>query len=316
MIDLRHLRQFVAVAEELHFGRAAQRLHMTQPPLTQAVHGLEAALEVQLFDRSKRAVTLTPGGEALLVRARRLLRAADELPLAVKAAAEGLTGQLRLAFVSTVAYGPLPHLLGGFRVSNPDVSLHLREATFDVQLAAFGADEVDAGFVVHAPGAAPPGFAALTVLAEPLVLALPVGHAAAATQRTLRFEDIASDPLVIFPRNIGPSLFDAVLSFYRVNGITPHIGQEAIQMQTIVSLVSAGMGVAWVPEALTQLQRSGVVYRHVQDVPLTSETSLIWNKQALPVVERFISHVREAIDSSTLVRHPAGVRHSAGSSPQ
>jgi DNA-binding transcriptional LysR family regulator len=291
MIDLRQLRQFVAVAEELHFGRAAQRLHMTQPPLTQA---LEAELEVQLFDRTKRSVALTPGGEALLMRALGLLRAADDLPRAVKAAAEGLTGHLRLAFVSTVAYGPLPNLLSGFREHNPDVSLQLREATLDVQLAAFHADDVDAGFVVHAPGAAPLGFATLTVLSEPLVLALPVNHVAAAAEHVLRFEDIASDPLVIFPRNIAPSLFDSVLSFYHVNGITPHIRQEAIQMQTIVSLVSAGMGVAWVPEALTQLQRPGVVYRHVQGVPLTSETSLIWNKQALPVVERFISHVRRA----------------------
>jgi len=295
MIDLRQLRQFVAVAEELHFGRAALRLHMTQPPLTQAVHSLEAALEVQLFERSKRSVALTPSGEALLMRALPLLRAAEDLPRAVKAAAEGLTGHLRLAFVSTVAYGPLPSLLSGFRENNPDVSLQLREATLDVQLAAFYADEVDAGFIVHAPGTAPLGFATLTVLAEPLVLALPINHAAAATGHTLCFEDIASDPLVIFPRNIAPSLFDSVLSFYHVNGITPRIRQEAIQMQTIVSLVSAGMGVAWVPEALTQLQRPGVVYRHVQGMPLTSETSLIWNKQAPPVVERFISHVRNAV---------------------
>jgi DNA-binding transcriptional LysR family regulator len=305
MIDLRQLRQFVAVAEELHFGHAARRLHMTQPPLTQAVHGLEAALGVQLFERSKRSVALTPGGEALLGGARRLLCAADDLPRAVKAAAEGLTGHLRLAFVSTVAYGPLPHFLSGFRENNPDVSLQLREATLDVQLAAFGADEVDAGFVVHAPGAAPLGFATLTVLAEPLVLALPINHAAAATGHMLRFEDIASDPLVIFPRNIAPSLHDSVLSLYRANGITPHIGQEAIQMQTIVSLVSAGMGVAWVPAALTQLQRPGVVYRHVQGVPLISETSLIWNKQVPPVVERFIRHVRDAANSSMRVRQCA-----------
>jgi DNA-binding transcriptional LysR family regulator len=293
MIDLRQLRQFVAVAEELHFGRAALRLHMTQPPLTQAVHGLEAELKVQLFDRSKRSVTLTPGGEELLVCARRLLCAADELPSAVQSAAKGLTGQLRLAFVSTVAYGPLPNWLGGFREKNPDVRLRLREATLDVQLAAFGADEVDAGFVLHAPGAAPPGFASLTVLSESFVLALPAGHTAAA-KPTLRFEDIGSDPIVIFPRHIGPSLFDAVLSFYRANDITPEISQEAIQMQTIVSLVSAGMGVAWVPEALSRLQRPGVVYRHVQGVPLTSETSLIWKDRALPVVERFVSHVRDA----------------------
>jgi DNA-binding transcriptional LysR family regulator len=290
-MELRQLRQFVAVAEELHFGRAARRLHMTQPPLTQAVRGLEAALEVQLFERSKRSVALTPAGDALLVHARRLLRAADELPRAVKAAAEGLSGVLRLAFVSSIAYGPLPEWLRGFRERQPDVALQLREATLDVQLAAFDADEVDAGFVLHAPGAAPAGFAARTVLAEPLVLALPAAHAAV-TKRVLRFDDIAAEPLVIFPREIAPSLFDAVLSFYRGRGLTPRIAQEAIQMQTIVNLVSAGMGVAWVPQALTQLQRPGVAYRRVAAVPLACETSLIWREPGLPVVQRFVVHVQ------------------------
>jgi DNA-binding transcriptional LysR family regulator len=290
-MELRQLRQFVAVAEELHFGRAARRLHMTQPPLTQAVRGLEATLGVLLFDRSKRSVALTPAGEALLAQARRLLRAADELPRVVKAAAEGLSGQLRLAFVSSIAYGPLPEWLRGFRERHPDVALQLREATLDVQLAAFEADEVDAGFVLHASGAAPAGFAACTVLAEPLVLALPATHVAA-TQRGLRFADIGAEPLVIFPRAIAPSLFDAVLSFYRGRGLTPRIAQEAIQMQTIVNLVSAGMGVAWVPQALTQLQRPGVVYRRVATVSLACETSLIWREPVLPVVQRFVQHVQ------------------------
>lgn len=290
-MELRQLRQFVAVAEELHFGRAARRLHMTQPPLTQAVRGLEAALGVLLFERSKRSVALTPAGDALLVHARRLLRAADELPRAVKAAADGLSGQLRLAFVSSIAYGPLPEWLRGFRERHPDVGLQLREATLDVQLAAFDADEVDAGFVLHAPGAAPAGYAARTVLTEPLVLALPATHAAV-TKRVLRFADISVEPLVIFPREIAPSLFDAVLSFYRGRGLTPRIAQEAIQMQTIVNLVSAGIGVAWVPQSLMQLQRPGVAYRRVGAIPLACETSLIWREPALPVVQRFIAHVQ------------------------
>jgi DNA-binding transcriptional LysR family regulator len=290
-MELRQLRQFVAVAEELHFGRAAVRLNMTQPPLTQAVRALEATLGVQLFERSKRSVSLTPAGDALLVHARRLLRAADELPRTVRAAAEGLSGQLRLAFVSSVAYGPLPQWLQSFRERHAGVALQLREATLDVQLAAFEADEVDAGFVLHAPGAAPAGFAVRTVLAEPLVLALPAGHAAA-SKRAPRFADIAGEPLVIFPREIAPSLFDAVLSFYRSQAFTPRIAQEAIQMQTIVNLVSAGMGVAWVPQALTQLQRPGVTYRRVTGVPLACETSLIWREPVLPVVERFVLHVQ------------------------
>lgn len=292
MIDLRPLRQFVAVAEELHFGRAARRLHMTQPPLTQAVQGLERELEVALFLRSKRSVALTPAGEALLEQARRLLRAADALPAAVRAAAAGRSGLLRLAFVSSIAYGPLPDWLRGFRQAHPEVDVQLREATLDVQLAAFAAEEIDAGFVLHAPDAAPPGFGARTVLTETMQLVLPATHPLAA-RRTLRFAEAAAEPLVIFPRQITPSLFDAVVAAYRGAGFTPRIAQEAIQMQTIVNLVSGGMGVAWVPQSLVQLQRPGVVYRAVQGVQLAAQTSLLWPEPAPPVVQRFVDHVVE-----------------------
>lgn len=290
MIDLRPLRQFVAVAEELHFGRAARRLHMTQPPLTQAVQALERELEVALFVRTKRSVALTPAGHSLLDQARRLLRAADALPAAVRAAAAGRSGLLRLAFVSSIAYGPLPDWLRGFRQAHPEVDVQLREATLDVQLAAFAAEEIDAGFVLHAPDAAPPGFGARTVLTEPMLLVLPAAHPLAA-RRTLRFADAAAEPLVIFPRQITPSLFDAVVAAYRGAGFTPRIAQEAIQMQTIVNLVSGGMGVAWVPQSLGQLQRPGVVYRAVQGVRLAAQTSLLWPEPAPPVVQRFVEHV-------------------------
>ena len=201
MIELRPLRQFVAVAEELHFGRAARRLAMTQPPLTQAVQALERTLGVLLFERSKRTVALTPAGHALLEEARRLLRAAEALPAAVQAAALGQAGRLRLAFVSSIAYGALPLWLRGFREAQRGVQLHLREATLDVQMAAFATDEIDAGFVLHAPGAAPPGFAALTLLREAMWLALPEGHPASARKR-LRDADIAAAPLLIFPRAV------------------------------------------------------------------------------------------------------------------
>lgn len=290
MIELRLWRQFVTLAEELHFGRAALRLHMTQPPLTTAIQGLERNIGVPLFIRTRRSVALTPAGAALLPAARRLLAAAEGLPRVAQAAAAGLAGQLRLAFVSNIAYGPLPEWLRRFREAHPDVALQLREATLDVQLEAFDADEIDAGFVLHAPGAAPPGFAAWAALVEPLVMALPAAHPAAALP-AVRLADVAAEPLVIFPRQIAPSLFDAVLAAYRAQGATPRIAQEAIQMQTIVNLVSAGMGVAWVPASVTQLQRPGVVYRRVDDAGLRCETSLIWREPPPPVVQRFIDHV-------------------------
>lgn len=291
MIELRPLRQFVAVAEELHFGRAARRLAMTQPPLTQAVQALERTLGTLLFERNKRSVALTPAGVALLDEARRLLRAAEALPAAVQAAAQGQAGRLRLAFVSSIAYGALPLWLRGFREARPGVQLQLREATLDVQLAAFATDEIDAGFVLHAPGAAPPGFATLTVLREAMWLALPEGHPAS-TRKNLRDADIAAAPLLIFPRAVTPSLYDAILARQRARGLTPQVAQEAIQMQTLVNLVSAGIGVAWVPESVTRLQRPGVVYRRVVGAPVMAETSLIWREPAVPVVQRFVEHVK------------------------
>jgi DNA-binding transcriptional LysR family regulator len=302
--DLRQLRQFTVLAEECHFGRAAARLAMTQPPLTQAIQRLEAALGARLFERSQRRVALSPAGEVLLPLARKLLEGADALAPAVRAAAAGLSGQLRLAFVSSVTYGPLPAWLSGFRAAYPDIALSLREATLDVQLELFAAGEIDAGFVLHAPGAVPPGFEHVRVIDEALVMALPQGHpawqaaaGAAAIVPRLRWRDVSAEPLVIFPRNIAPSLFDALVSAYHAGGQTLRIAQQAIQMQTIVNLVSGGMGVAWVPESLTHLQRAGVRYARVTGLPgqaLRCETSLVWRAGAAPVVQRFVEHVRGA----------------------
>jgi DNA-binding transcriptional LysR family regulator len=302
--DLRQLRQFTVLAEECHFGRAAARLAMTQPPLTQAIQRLEAALGARLFERSQRRVALSPAGAVLLPLARKLLEGADALAPAVRAAAAGLSGQLRLAFVSSVTYGPLPAWLSGFRAAYPDVALSLREATLDVQLELFAAGEIDAGFVLHAPGAVPPGFEHVRVIDEALVMALPQGHAAwrsspagEAAMPRLRWRDVRTEPLVIFPRTIAPSLFDALVSAYHAGGETLRIAQQAIQMQTIVNLVSGGMGVAWVPESLTHLQRAGVRYARVSGLPgqaLRCETSLVWRVGAAPVVQRFVEHVRAA----------------------
>ena len=291
MIEIRLLQQFAVLAEELHFGRAAARLHMTQPPLSQAIRQLEERLGVPLFVRNPRQVALSPAGAALWPEVQRLLQQVDALPAKARAAAQGQAGTLRLAFVSSIAYGPLPGWLRAFRAASPGVSLQLREATMDVQLQAFARDEIDAGFVLHAPGAVPAGLTHLTVLKEPMVAALPEGHPLA-RRRALRFDALAGEPLVIFPRAIAASLHDAILGHYRSRGLTPEVAQEAIQMQTIVNLVGAGMGVAWVPAALQQLQRPGVVYRQVADGPGECHTSLLLPQAAPPVVQRFVATVQ------------------------
>lgn len=291
-IELRVWRQFLAVAETLHFGRAAQALHMTQPPLTQAIQQLERRLGVRLFERTRRSVVLTPAGAALIEPARQLLQQAAALPGRARDAARGEVGRIRLGFVSTIAFGPLPLWLRAFREAQPGIAIDLREATGDVQLEAFAAQELDAGFVLHAPGIAlPPSLQRLSLGVEPLVLALPES-----TPKRLSATALLREPLVIFPRVIAPSLYDAVLAFYHRHGVTPVIAQEAIQMQTIVNLVSAGLGLALVPQAMRSLQRPGIVYRALpvalaEGAP-RAETSLVWRPEAPPVVQRFVDFVR------------------------
>lgn len=313
-IELRLWRQFVAVAELLHFGRAAQRLHMTQPPLTQAIASLEAQLGVRLFDRTKRSVRLTPAGEALLPKALELLAIALALPAHARAAAAGESGRLRLAFVSTVGFELLPRWVRAFREACPGVELELIEATGDVQLQALDRGEVDAGFMLHSPGFEPGGGAKqaragarrnsaaltplthLTIAREPLVVAVPDHHALASVPR-LSLAAVLAEPLVIFPRRILPSVYDAIFGLYHGAGQSPQVAQEAIQMQTIVNLVSAGLGVAWVPESVRRFQRPGVVYRALggprgHAVP-ACETSLVWSSGvANPSLQRFIAFAR------------------------
>ena len=301
-IELRAWRQFLVLAEALHFGRAALQLHMTQPPLTLAIQQLERRLGSALFERTRRSVVLTPVGAALVEPVRQLLRHAAALPVLARNASAGEMGRIRLGFVSTVGFGPLPAWLRGFRDAHPRITIELREATGDVQLRGFENAEIDAGFMLHAPGHAP-GHSAdpmvqlrqLSLGIEPLVLALPDAVPWARAHR-LKPADVLAQPLVIFPRAATPSLFDAVLTFYHRHGVTPVIAQEAIQMQTIVNLVSAGLGLALVPRSVTQLQRPGVVYRPLPGALAEGapqcETSLLWPTDAQPVVMRFVEFVQ------------------------
>ena len=298
LVELRLWRQFIAVAEELHFGRAAVRLHMTQPPLTQAIAHLEQLLGVRLFERTKRSVQLTAAGITLLPEARELLARALALPARARAAAHGEMGRLRLAFVSTVGFGLLPEWVREFRALYPQVECELIEATGDVQLQALERGDADAGFMLHSPGFAPPGLHQLRIAREPLFVALPELHPLAGS-RGLSFAAVLREPLVIFPRRILPSLHDAIFAMYHAAGRTPHIAQEAIQMQTIVNLVSAGLGIAWVPESVRQFQRAGVVYRRIagakaREVP-ASETSLVWADTAHPTRDRFVDFARSLL---------------------
>jgi DNA-binding transcriptional LysR family regulator len=294
-IELRQLRYFVAVAEEMHFGRAAARLHMTQPPLSQTIQSLEAALGIQLFSRTRRSVALTPAGAALLPEAQRLLLQAAALPDLARRAAAGESGRLSLAFVSTADYSVLPPFLREFRSHYPQVQIDLREATSDVQLEDLAQGRIDVGLLIPPlPDKLKAELDYLPVLSEPLILAAPKGIKALRGKNTVGLSALNDLPLIIFPRRIAPAFHDAILACFRDAGLTPHIGQEAIQMQTIVGLVSAGMGFALVPQSVSNLKRPGVEYKPLLDKTPFVETGLAWRRDnASPVLHAFLELLRK-----------------------
>jgi DNA-binding transcriptional LysR family regulator len=310
--DLRQLRYFVTVAEEKHFGRAAARLSMTQPPLSQAIRALEETLGVELFARTKRSVELTPVGADLLPEVQRLLASAEGLRPLAQSLARGEAGVLSLAFVSTADYGLLPSLLRDFGARHPRVRLELTEATSDVQVDELVAGRIDAGLVIAPlPSRHAAQLSWLPIAREPLVIAMStetaarVGSVAGSNADShadphaewldtpISLRDVADAPLVIFPRRLAPGFYDIIMDCYGVAGLAPRVGQEAIQMQTIVSLVSAGMGVALVPQSLRNLRRTGVVYRPLSESVPAIETGLVWRTaEVSPVLAGFIEIVR------------------------
>ncbi len=297
MIEIRQLRYFVAVAEEMHVGRAAQRLHMTQPPLSQSIQGLEALLGVDLFIRQKRGITLSAAGLALLPEARRLIKDSLALPELVQSAAKGELGQLSVAFVSTADYNLLPSVLRDFRKRYPQVQLSLRESTSDVQLEALRTGQIDVGLMIPP---IPEKFNDLlhyqTVISEPLILAAPADLPVLGSKKPVSLLDCQGQPLIIFPRAIAPAFYDSIVGCFQQVGLTPDIGQEAIQMQTIIGLVSAGMGIALVPQSVSNLNRPGVIYRELADATPQIETGLAWRKDNhSPVLNAFIELVRKNI---------------------
>lgn len=298
-MKLRQLRYFVTVAEELHFGRAADRLAISQSPLSQQIIALERELGVQLFVRTRRSVALTAVGAQWLTQVRRVLADAEELPATARRLSRGEIGSLSLAFVSTADYGILPDLLRTYRTTHPQVQVQLREATSDVQIEALLDQEIDAGLVIPPRGGKFPASLAYTPLvSERLILALPKSWAADGSvprrSEKLALRTLADAPLIIFPRRSAPALYDMIIDCYAAQGAMPRITQEAIQMQTIVSLVSAGLGVALVPESIRNLRRTGVDYRELTNPVPQVETGLLWRRQGTSsALKGFVKAARE-----------------------
>jgi DNA-binding transcriptional LysR family regulator len=287
-MELRHLRYFVAVAEELHFGRAAQRLHIQQPPLSRQIQLLEAELGFSLFERSRRRVELTPAGTALLGRTRQVFDALDVAVHDARSASEGESGRLVIGYPSSLAYSGLPELLRAFRTRFPAVELSLRELPPGDQIDGLKAGNLDVGFVRTSLD--DPTLVAELVRRESLMVVLPDDHRLA-TRRNIPLPDLAREPFVMFPRARGPAFFDQLMALCGAAGFAPRIVHEAAQLD-IVSMVAAGFGVSIMPASMRNFRRPGLAFRAIVGAPQV-ELLIVWRPQNLsPALHKFVDLVR------------------------
>jgi DNA-binding transcriptional LysR family regulator len=294
-MELRHLRYFLAVAEELHFHRAATRLHISQPPLSQQIRALERELGVTLLERNRRRVTLTAAGEGFRDDARMILAAVERASERARDLARGSLGTLSIGFVGSAMFSPtLPDILREFRAGHPDVALALRELPTTAQLQALVGGELDVG-VIRGPVAdaeVDPQLELMTIQREHLVAALPADHRLA-TRRRLRAEELRGETFVILARREAPGLYAGLASTMGEAGGVPDDVLEVAEMQTIISLVAGGFGVSLVPASVGEVDRSGVAFRPIAGSTPTIELELAWRAgPGSPVRDAFLAVAR------------------------
>ncbi len=290
-MELRHLRYFVAVAEELHFGRAAERIHIAQPPLSQQIRQLEEEIGVKLFQRTKRRVQLTHAGEIFMEEARQILAHSQKAVGLARRADRGEIGRLIVGFVGSMTYRFLPSALRSFRDQFPDVELVLRELTTDQQLKALRDRAIDVGFLRQ-----PIKDDALnieTIFREPLILALALDNVLVNSLH-ISLEMLAREPFVMVSRQESPTFYDLIIGLCHQAGFSPRVVQEAIQMPTILSLVSVGIGVTLVPASVQNLQVLGVTYKPLKGGGKDIELAVARRRNdQSPVLFAFLDVVRE-----------------------
>jgi len=261
VFSLARLSCFIAVAEELHFGRAAERLHMTQPPLSRQIQQLEAELGVQLIDRTTRSVTLTPAGVAFLPDARRILQLAESASLTVKRVPAGDLGTVVVGFTAASAHAVLPRLLDRTRELLPVVKLELREMVSSVQVEALMTGELDLGMA--RPPLNRPGLVSRPLLHEQLIVALPLEHPLAGITRQLTLSDLDGQDVIMYSPVQAKYFNELLISTFTIAGAAPRYVQYVTQVHTMLVLVRSGIGMALVPASAATLHPDGVVFRSI-----------------------------------------------------
>jgi len=285
VIDIKPLRYFVMLAETRHFGRAAARLNLSQPPLSRQLAALEASLGVTLIERSPRSVTLTAAGERFYADAKAILASVEQAVSNAQAAASGEAGKLAIGFTMCAAYNVVPGYARAFGAAYPEVALSLREVVSNDLAAQVVAGHIDAAIMFpHVPGK---GLATRTILREPLCVALSRGHPRARARR-LRIAQLAGEPFVLASEEVAPTLRATILEHCRSGGFEPDIRFEVQLQQTVLSLVDEGVGVALVPASMRKAQLAGVVFKPLVDAPLVEQV-LAWSPaNRNPCLGRFL----------------------------
>lgn len=303
-MELRHLRYFVAVAEELHFTRAAKRLGMEQPPLSQQIRALEGELGTPLFRRLPRTVALTDAGRAFFDDARQILAQTQRAIDHAQRVARGDLGRIRVGMINSAPFHPfVPGVLRGFGQRYPDVALSLDENSTSLLAAAVLNETVDVAFVRPLLGEQA-GLATEALFDEEVLVALPQDHPLA-RHRSLRLARLKAEPFVLFSRPFGSGLYDEIIAACQRAGFSPRIGQEASQITSIVNLVAAGLGVSLVPASMRQVHSVGVAYRPILgDAPKARLNLIYRGDDASATVHNMVELARGMVETMKL-RVPA-----------
>ncbi|MFC9977460.1 LysR family transcriptional regulator [Spirillospora sp. NPDC127200] len=291
-LPLPQLHAFVVLAEERHFGHAAARLGIAQPPLSQQIRRLEDKVGHALFNRGPGGVTLTPAGRELLPAAQRVLTGLADGLAAARAVGSGRTGRLRIGFAASLALTVLPGLLRRFRERFPEARLDIREMTTAPQIAALHDKAIDVG-LLREPADDQDGLRFGTVLTEPYVAVLPAAHPLAA-QRLVPLAQLAGHPFVLLPRAAGPGLHDQIIGLCATAGFTPRVAQHAVEWQTVCALVEAGLGVSLAPAGIRRIRLKGVAFRRIGPGTVRSRVAIAWrHDDPNPLIPHLLATVRQ-----------------------
>lgn len=294
-MEIRHLRYFVTTAEELHFTRAAKRLGIAQPPLSQQIQQLEREVGTQLFHRLSRGVELTEAGKSFWQDARAILDQIDRAKAAAQAVARGERGSIRIGFTSSASFNPfVPAVISEYRQKHRNVELSLGENTTSVLLEQLREGRLDFAFLRPAMGETG-SMRTRLLFEEDMCVALPAPHPLVSSPK-IRLVALADESFIMYPRANGRALYDTIIAGCRNAGFSPNIGQEAPQMASTVNLVAAGIGVAIVPASMCQLQTQGVTYRPIDGAPIKAALSLTYRDDPLSAaMMEFLSTVTRAV---------------------